>query len=234
MGHANRPALRMRTRRILGTALGLLMLAGSTLQAAAAPLPAPASEAPRPAAASSQRAVFAGGCFWGVEAVFRHVKGVTRAVSGYAGGTTVNPSYDAVSGGTTGHAESVEVTFDPSRVSYGQLLQVFMSVAHDPTQLNRQGPDVGTQYRSAIFFTDPSQETAAKAYVAQLTAAKALARPIVTQITPLATFYPAEGYHQNYLALHPNQPYIVFNDMPKLAELKVQLPALYTEPVAAR
>ena len=175
----------------------------------------------------TQKAVFAGGCFWGVEAVFRHVTGVSRAVSGYAGGTTKKPTYAMVSSGLTGHAEAVEVTFDPAQISYGQLLRVFFSVAHDPTQLNRQGPDVGTQYRSAIFYVDDEQRRVAQAYVAQLTAAKAFARPVVTQVSSLTEFYAAEDYHQNYLALHPTEPYIVFNDLPKLDELKAQFPNLY-------
>ena len=192
----------------------------------ATPLPAPnvdtASSGPGP-----QTAVFAGGCFWGVEAVFRHVKGVTSAVSGYAGGSMKNPTYETVSSGTTGHAESVQVTFDPAQVSYGQLLRVFMSVAHDPTELDRQGPDVGTQYRSAIFFTNAEQERVARAYAAQLNAAKTFRQPIVTQIAPLSAFYPAEAYHQDYLASHTTQPYIVINDLPKLDALKQEFPTMY-------
>jgi len=148
-------------------------------------------------------------------------------VSGYAGGTTKKPTYEMVGTGSTGHAEAVEVTFDPAQVSYGQLLRVFFSVAHDPTQLNRQGPDVGTQYRSAIFYADADQRRVAEAYVAQLAAAKAFPRPVVTQLSALTTFYAAEDYHQNYLALHPTQPYIVYNDLPKLEALKTQFPNLY-------
>jgi len=193
----------------------------------AAPLPAPVADIPAAAAKAPQTAVFAGGCFWGVEAVFRHVKGVSRAVSGYAGGAAKNPTYEQVSDGATGHAESVEVTYDPAQVSYGQLLKVFFQVAHDPTQLNRQGPDRGTQYRSAIFYVNDEQKRVAEAYVAQLTAAKAFHGTIVTQIAPLSTFWPAEGYHQNYLALHPTQPYIVYNDLPKLEALRAELPTLY-------
>ncbi len=208
------------------TLISLPIILGATA-CDAVPLPAPAVDVPAASVKAPQTAVFAGGCFWGVEAVFRHVKGVSRAVSGYAGGTTKNPTYEQVSGGDTGHAESVEVTYDPAQVSYGQLLKVFFQVAHDPTQLNRQGPDRGTQYRSAIFFTNDDQKRVAEAYVAQLGAAKALSGSIVTQIAPLTTFYPAEGYHQNYLALHPNQPYIVFNDLPKLDALRTQLPTLY-------
>lgn len=174
-----------------------------------------------------QTAVFAGGCFWGVDAVFKHVQGVSKVVSGYSGGDRATANYAAVSTGTTGHAESVMVTYDPEKVSYGQLLQVFFSVAHDPTELNRQGPDTGTQYRSVIFYADEGQRQAAQAYIEQLTKAKTFSAPIVTQVVPLKQFYPAEGYHQNYLALHPYQPYIVINDMPKLRQLRQQFPALY-------
>lgn len=176
---------------------------------------------------TTETAVFAGGCFWGVEAVFRHTKGVVSAVSGYAGGDAKTAEYETVSTGRTGHAESVQVTYDPSQVSYGELLRVFFSVAHDPTQLNRQGPDWGTQYRSAIFYGSDDQKRVAQAYVAQLTKAKAFSDPIVTQIVPLPAFYPAEAYHQNYLALHRTQPYIVMNDLPKLYELKEQFPDYY-------
>ncbi len=164
-----------------------------------------------------------------MEAVFRHVKGVSSAVSGYAGGVAKTADYESVSSGATGHAESVKVTYDPAQVSYGQLLTVFFSVAHDPTQLNRQGPDHGTQYRSAIFTTSDEQKRVAQAYVAQLDKANAFGRPIVTEIVALPAFYPAEAYHQNYLALHPTQPYIVFNDLPKLANLKTQFPGLYMQ-----
>jgi peptide-methionine (S)-S-oxide reductase len=191
-------------------------------------VPAPALQ-PEALPAGLDTAVFAGGCFWGVEAVFRHTKGVISAVSGYAGGTTVAPGYEQVSSGDTGHAESVQVIFDPKVVPYGTLLQVFFSVAHDPTELNRQGPDVGTQYRSAIFTRSGRQAEAAKAYIAQLTAAKTFARPIVTELSPLKAFYPAEAYHQNYLALHPTQAYIVYNDLPKLAALKREHAALYRD-----
>jgi len=195
---------------------------------AAQPLPAPKVDM-APAAAGSQSAVFAGGCFWGVEAVFRHVKGVKSAVSGYSGGSAAAAKYPLVSMGTTGHAESVEVVFDPAQVTYGELLRIFFSVAHDPTELNRQGPDVGTQYRSAIFFASDDQKRVADAYIAELNTAKAFPRPIVTEVTPLAKFYPAESYHQNYLALHPDQPYIVYNDLPKLAALKRQFPQRYVD-----
>jgi len=179
------------------------------------------------AAPAEQTAVFAGGCFWGVDAVFKHVKGVSDVVSGYAGGSAATANYEQVSDGKTGHAESVRVRFNPAQVSYQQLLQVFFSVAHDPTQLNRQGPDTGSQYRSAIFFTSVEQHKTAQSYIQQLTAAKAFPAPIVTQVVPLQQFYPAEEYHQNYLALHPHQPYIVINDMPKLEQLRKQFPVLF-------
>ena len=176
-----------------------------------------------------QIAVFSGGCFWGVQAVFQHVKGVTNAVSGYAGGDAVSARYDRVSEGNTRHAESVQITFDPTQVSYEQLLQVFFAVAHDPTQLNYQGPDHGPQYRSAVWYTDDQQKVAAETYIAQLTKAKVWSRPIVTNVSALGAFYPAEAYHQDYATIHPNQPYIVYNDAPKIAALKKQLPALYRE-----
>jgi peptide-methionine (S)-S-oxide reductase len=179
------------------------------------------------AAPAEQTAVFAGGCFWGVDAVFKHVKGVSSVVSGYAGGSASTAQYETVSRGNTGHAESVRVSFDPAKISYQQLLQVFFSVAHDPTQLNRQGPDEGSQYRSAIFYTDAGQQKTALSYIQKLTAARTYSAPVVTQVVPLQQFYPAEAYHQNYLALHPYQPYIVFNDMPKLEQLRKQFPALY-------
>jgi len=179
------------------------------------------------AAQTEQTAVFAGGCFWGVDAVFKHVKGVNNVVSGYAGGAASTAHYEMVSEGTTGHAESVSVRFDPAKISYQQLLQVFFSVAHDPTQLNRQGPDSGTQYRSAIFYTSAEQQQIAQSTIKQLTAARAYSGTIVTQVVPLQQFYPAEDHHQNYLALHPNQPYIVYHDMPKLDHLRKQFPALY-------
>ena len=190
-------------------------------------LPDPKLDAPKAAAKTDAVAVFAGGCFWGVEAVFEHVKGVKDAVSGYAGGKSGSAQYETVSTGDTGHAESVKVTYDPGKVSYGQLLKVYFSVAHDPTQLNRQSPDVGPQYRSEIFTTSAEQARIAKAYIAQLTAAKVFAAPIVTKVEPLPAFYPAEAHHQDYLRLHPNEPYIVFNDAPKLVHLKQMFPALY-------
>jgi peptide-methionine (S)-S-oxide reductase len=177
--------------------------------------------------AAQQTAVFAGGCFWGVDAVFKHVKGVTEVVSGYTGGEANTAHYEMVSEGTTGHAESVRVRFDPAQVSYPQLLQVFFSVAHNPTQLNFQGPDVGSQYRSAIFYTSPEQQQQAHSQIQRLTAARTFSSPIVTQVVPLTKFYAAEDHHQNYLALHPYQPYIVMHDKPKLAQLRKQFPWLY-------
>jgi peptide-methionine (S)-S-oxide reductase len=179
------------------------------------------------AAQTEQMAVFAGGCFWGVDAVFKHVKGVSEVVSGYAGGAAATAHYQMVSEGTTGHAESVRVRFNPAQVSYQQLLQVFFSVAHDPTELNRQGPDAGSQYRSAIFYTSAEQQQIAQSYIQQLTAARTFSAPIITQVVPLQHFYPAEDYHQNFLALHPNKPYIVINDLPKLEQLRKQFPDLY-------
>jgi peptide-methionine (S)-S-oxide reductase len=194
---------------------------------AAVALPAPAVDVPRDAKPGKQTVVFAGGCFWGVQAVFQHVKGVLEATSGYAGGAADTAKYELVSTGDTGHAESVRVTFDPAQVSFGQLLRVFFSVAHDPTELNRQGPDTGTQYRSALFFTDPAQKRVAEAYIAQLDRAKVFPDRIVTKVAPLEAFYPAEAYHQNYATNHPNNPYIVINDAPKVEHLRQMLPALY-------
>jgi peptide-methionine (S)-S-oxide reductase len=179
------------------------------------------------ASAAEQTAVFAGGCFWGVDAVFKHVKGVSDVVSGYAGGAASTAHYEQVSDGDTGHAEAVRIRFDPAKVSYAQLLQVFVSVSHDPTQLNRQGPDAGSQYRSVIFYTSSEQQKLADSYMRQLSAARTFAAPIVTHVVPLQAFYPAEAYHQNYLSLHPDQPYIVYYDLPKLAQLRRQFPALY-------
>lgn len=184
-------------------------------------LPAPAIDMQ---ATGPQTATFAGGCFWGIQGVFQHVRGVTRAVSGYAGGHVAKPSYEQVSSGLTGHAESVTVTFDPSQVSYGTLLRIFFSVALDPTQKDRQGPDSGTQYRSDLFVSGPEQERVAKAYIAQLEAEHVFNRPIVTRVDPAGPFYPAEAYHQDYLALHPDQPYIAINDLPKVRALQTLFP----------
>ncbi|MSR07003.1 MAG: peptide-methionine (S)-S-oxide reductase [Gemmatimonadetes bacterium] len=184
--------------------------------------------APAHTQAKTETAVFAGGCFWGIEAVFEHTKGVLAAVSGYTGGDLKNPTYGDVTTETTGHAESVRVTFDPSVITYDQLLEVFFAV-HDPTQLNRQGPDVGTSYRSAVFYANTQQRMAAYRYVAKLNADKQYKKNIVTTMESLGEFYEAEGYHQNYLALHPNEPYIVYNDLPKLAFLKHAFPALWRD-----
>lgn len=194
---------------------------------AATNLPDPAVDETLASAKGESRIIFAGGCFWGVQAVFQHVKGVTRATSGYSGGKVKNPSYEEVSSGETGHAESVEVVYDPSQITLGQLLKVFFSVALDPTELNFQGPDYGTQYRSAIFFTTPDQQRIAQAYVDQLTQAKVFSRPIVTEITPAANFYRAENYHQNYATLHPDNPYIARFDLPKVKNLQQEFPNLY-------
>jgi peptide-methionine (S)-S-oxide reductase len=178
-------------------------------------------------AASDRFAVFAGGCFWGIEAVFENVKGVKSATSGYAGGTAATAHYQIVSRGTTGHAESVQVVYDPSQISYGRLLQIFFSVAHDPTQLDRQGPDQGPQYRSAVFFASPDQERIARTYIDQLDNAKVFNKPIVTEVKELDVFYPAEPYHQEYAARHPDDLYIIINDAPKVARLREQFPQMY-------
>ena len=190
-------------------------------------IPAPALDEPAASTAGTEVAILAGGCFWGVQGVFQHVDGVIDAVSGYAGGARDTAQYQQVSTGSTGHAESVRVAFDPQRISYGHILQIYFSVAHDPTELNRQGPDTGTQYRSAIFPADTKQAEVAKAYIAQLEGAHVFPAPIVTRIEPGHAFYPAEKYHQNYLTLHPNQPYIAINDLPKIENLKRFFPQLY-------
>jgi peptide-methionine (S)-S-oxide reductase len=191
------------------------------------PFPAPAADAPLATAKGQQTAVLAGGCFWGIQAVFEHLKGVSSATSGYAGGYVQSPSYESVSMGVTGHAESVSITYDPSQISYGQILMIFFSVAHDPTQWNRQGPDTGSQYRSVIFYSNDEQKRIAQAYIAQLDAAKVYSRPIVTKVEPFKSFYPAENYHQDYLKNNPGNPYIVYNDLPKLENLKKLFPAVY-------
>jgi peptide-methionine (S)-S-oxide reductase len=210
--------------------LGLLVgaTACNAKAGAAAAVPRPGLDAKLATASGQQTAVVAGGCFWGIQAVFQHVKGVMSATSGYAGGSVKNPEYEMVSTGETGHAESVQIVYDPSQITYGELLRIFFSVAHDPTELNRQGPDEGTQYRSAIFYNNDEQKRIAEAYIAQLEQARVFPRKIVTQVTPLQAFYTAEAYHQNYAALHPNQPYIVFNDAPKVEHLKREFPELYT------
>jgi peptide-methionine (S)-S-oxide reductase len=189
---------------------------------------APVVDNPKVAGAP-QTAVLAGGCFWGVQGVFQHVKGVQQVVSGYAGGEKATAHYEIVSSGSTGHAESVKITFDPAQISYGQILQIAFSVVHDPTQLNRQEPDTGTQYRSVIFYADEGQKHIADAYIAQLENAHAFRRPIVTRVDPLKEFYPAEGYHQDYLIRHPSQPYIAYNDLPKVGNFKRTFPELYRE-----
>jgi len=191
-------------------------------------IPNPALDAPIAATKTGQTAVVAGGCFWGIQAVFQHVKGVISATSGYSGGSAKTAEYELVSTGETGHAESVKITYDPSQITYGHLLRIFFSVAHDPTQLNRQGPDAGTQYRSSIFYGSDEQKRIAEAYITQLEKAKVFPRPIVTQVVPLKGFYPAEAYHQDYAAHHPNSPYIVYNDAPKVDHLREQFPDLYT------
>jgi peptide-methionine (S)-S-oxide reductase len=215
----------------VGVAAALLFATRATFAGSAEPvtLPDPSLDQPVATAPGQQTIVFAGGCFWGVQAVFQHVKGVVSATSGYAGGRVPSPTYEHVSSGTTGHAESVRIVFDTSQVSLGQLLKVFFSVAHDPTELNRQGPDVGPQYRSAVFYTNDAQRRIVQAYVAQLTKAHVYEAPIVTEVAPLEGFYEAEAYHQNYYNLHPNQPYIVINDRPKVEALKTQFAQLWRE-----
>jgi peptide-methionine (S)-S-oxide reductase len=194
---------------------------------AAVKLPNPATDEPLSKTKSSETVVLAGGCFWGIQAVFEHVKGVSSATAGYSGGAAGTAQYETVSTGRTGHAESVKVVYDPSQISFGQILKVFFSVAHDPTELNRQGPDEGTQYRSAIFFASEDQHRVARAYIDQLNGTKVFPGPIVTQVVALQAFYPAEGYHQDYAEHHPNEPYIAINDLPKLDHLKQILPELY-------
>ncbi len=218
-------------------AIAALTYTGSGIGALAAQekavkLPAPAVDSPAATPAALATAVFAGGCFWGVQGVFQHTQGVLNAVSGYAGGDPSTASYEKIGSGRTGHAESVQITYDPKQISYGKLLQIYFSVAHDPTTLNSQGPDRGTQYRSAIFYNDANQKQVAEKYIAQLDAAKVFDGKIVTQLTPLAAplaFYPAEAYHQDYATLHPNQPYIARFDLPKIANLKTMMPELYRD-----
>ena len=210
-------------------ALAITALGVAPLRAAedAVVIPAPALDAQ--ASDGIQTAVLAGGCFWGVQGVFQHTSGVINAVSGYAGGSKATADYTMVSTGSTGHAEAVEIKYDPKKISYGKILQIFFSVAHDPTQLNRQGPDSGPQYRSAIFTANDEQKKVADAYIAQLNAAKVYKKPIVTKLGPLEAFYPAEAYHQDYLTLHPNQPYIAYNDLPKIENLKKLFAANYLD-----
>jgi peptide-methionine (S)-S-oxide reductase len=207
----------------------LLAVTGCTAKAGTpTPVPGPTLDAARASAPGKQTVVLSGGCFWGVQAVFQHVKGVISATSGYSGGSAKTAQYEIVSTGETGHAESVQIVYDPSQITFGGLLRIFFSVAHDPTQLNRQGPDQGTQYRSSIFYSSDEQKRIAEAYIAQLDQAKVFPRAIVTKVVPLQAFYTAEGYHQNYATLHPDQPYIVFNDAPKVQHLQQEFPELYT------
>src|ERR1700730_6874916 len=215
----------------LALVLFATLLAAAACNAKANPVavvPAPMQDASRATAAGQQTAVLSGGCFWGGQAVFQHVKGVMIATSGYAGGSAKTAQYEVVSTGETGHAESVQIVYDPSQITYGGLLRIFFSVAHDPTQLNRQGPDTGTQYRSSIFYSNDEQKRIAEAYIAQLDKAKIFSRPIVTKVVPLEGVYPAEAYHENYATLHPNQPYILFNDAPKVEHLRKEFPDLYS------
>ena len=216
--------------RVLACVLAAAIVASAVACRAATAtvnIPDPAVDAPLAKSKGEQSAVVAGGCFWGIQAVFQHVKGVISATSGYAGGSAGSAHYEMVSGGRTGHAESVRILYDPSKISFGQLLKVFFSVGHDPTQLNRQGPDHGTQYRSAIFFGNDEQQRIAQAYIDQLNAAKIFSKPIVTQVAKLDAFYAAEAYHQDYVARHPDEPYIVYNDLPKPEDLRKQFPNLY-------
>ncbi|HEY2255124.1 MAG TPA: peptide-methionine (S)-S-oxide reductase MsrA [Variovorax sp.] len=212
---------------VLGAGAALWHVVPSLAAEAAVVIPAPAEDLAASPGASTETAVVAGGCFWGVQGVFQHVKGVTSAVSGYAGGAANTAQYGEVGSGTTGHAESVRITYDPKVISYGRLLQIYFSVAHNPTELNRQGPDSGTQYRSTIFAANAEQERVAKAYIAQLDKARAFGRPIATTVETLKGFYPAEAYHQDYLTLNPNQPYIAINDLPKIENLKRVFPDSY-------
>jgi peptide-methionine (S)-S-oxide reductase len=209
--------------------LPLVVLGISLFGAANPPIPPPSSDTPLASHAGKETAVFAGGCFWGVQSVFQRVKGVIATTAGYSGGEAKTATYKQVVTETTGHAESVEVVYDPSRITYGQLLRIYFSVAHDPTQLNRQGPDVGTSYRSAIFYKTEEQQRVAKAYIAQLDSQKIFAKPIVTEVTPLKAFYRAEDYHQDYAYHNPDNPYIEVCDRPKIAALKEQFPELFVD-----
>ena len=219
-------------RILIAFLIPVVGLFASAAQAAERAFVIPAPALDETANADKQTVVLAGGCFWGVQAVFQHTKGVTSAVSGYAGGDKSTARYETVGTGRTGHAESVSVSFDPRQISLGKILQIYVLVAHNPTELNRQGPDVGTQYRSAIFYADDEQKKVAAAYVAQLDKAKVFPGPIVTQLEPLHGFYPAEDYHQDFAVLHPSYPYIVFNDLPKLEQFQKDLPGLYQQQVA--
>lgn len=215
-------------RQLINTAAILTLATTIACHASSAvKLPSPAADEALSNTKGAQTVVLSGGCFWGIQAVFEHVKGVSSVTAGYSGGAANTAQYEIVSTGRTGHAESVRIVYDPAQVSYGQLLKVFFSVAHDPTELNRQGPDEGTQYRSAIFYANDEQRRIAQAYIDQLNRAKAFPQPIVTQIVALQAFYPAEGYHQDYAEHHPNEPYIAINDLPKVEHLKQTLPELY-------
>jgi peptide-methionine (S)-S-oxide reductase len=211
------------------TASLLVFAACAAADGAAKPIPAPLIDEAKPGGQGSETVVLSGGCFWGMQGLFEHVKGVRQAVAGYSGGAASSAQYETVSTGTTGNAESVKITFDPSVISYGRILRIFFSVAHDPTEMNRQGPDEGTQYRSEVFFANPQQEKIARAYIGQLDRAHVFAAPIATRVDRFTGFYPAEAYHQDYLIRHPDSPYIVVNDLPKIAGLKSTYPDLYRE-----
>ena len=224
----------IRLSRWIGAVALVLISASAFAAEEAVVIPAPLFDNSK-AAGPPQTAVVAGGCFWGVHGVYQHVRGTRQVLSGYSGGTKATADYETVSRGASGHAESVEIRFDPQELSYGEILQIYFSVAHDPTQLNRQGPDTGTQYRSAIFYADESQKRIAEAYIAQLERAKVFRRPIVTRVERLTAFYPAEDYHQDFLIKNPSYPYIVINDLPKIANLKTVFPVRYREqPVTAQ
>ena len=212
---------------VLLAVLALFLWTRHNYASAATVIPDPAVDETLASQKGQETVVVSGGCFWGIQAVFQHVKGVTSATSGYSGGTVKNPNYEQVSSGETGHAESVQIAYDPSKITLGQLLKVFFSVAHDPTELDRQGPDTGTQYRSIVFFSNTDQQRIAQSYVDQLNQSKVFSQPIVTQIVPLKAFYRAEDYHQNYATEHPENPYIAMFDLPKLKNLQQQFPSLY-------
>jgi peptide-methionine (S)-S-oxide reductase len=217
------------SRYLVGSLSIILLTAALAGGASRTKVPEPVTDIPIAMAKGKQTAVFAGGCFWGMEAVFEHLKGVSNVVSGYAGGDQSTANYEVVSSGKTRHAESVQITYDPSQISYGKLLKIYFAVAHDPTELNRQGPDIGSQYRSAIFFNNSEQQRVVSAYIEQLNKAHIFSKPIVTQLVPLKSFYAAEEYHQNFIARNPNYPYVVVNDLPKLSQLKAQFPELYKD-----
>ncbi len=225
----NKPHHALSLPILAGAMVAALWFATPSVAEQAVAIPAPASDEAVAAHASTETAVLAGGCFWGVQGVFQHVQGVSSAVSGYAGGAADSAQYEQVGSGATGHAESVRITFDPKKISYGKLLQIYFSVAHNPTELNRQGPDTGTQYRSTIFPASPEQMRVAQAYIEQLNRSKTFGRNLATTVEPLKAFYPAEAYHQDFLTLHPSHPYIAINDMPKVENLKRMFPATYQD-----